>query len=132
MLRRNTDDVLPREAEILCFGRLQVDPEGFTATVNGEDLELTFGEFLLLKEFASHPYQVLDRERLSGLVRGGTEAADIRPSPRSVDTHVARLRAKLRAAGYNCIRTMRFVGYRFVPPDGAKGGSGVPDAASTG
>jgi hypothetical protein len=44
---------------------------------------------------------------------GGSD--DASPSPRSVDTHIARLRAKLRYAGYDCIKTMRFVGYRFVP-----------------
>ena len=36
---------------------------------------------------------------------------------RVVDIHVSRLRKKLAQAGCDCIRTMRYVGYRFVPPD---------------
>lgn len=120
------EDVMPRkspygdrlrEIDVFSFGSLELDPAGFSVTVNGDDIDLTFAEFLILKEFVSHPYQVLDRERLAGLIRGGVgDSGSIRPSLRSVDTHVARIRAKLRTAGYNCIRTMRYVGYRSVPP----------------
>jgi DNA-binding response OmpR family regulator len=42
-------------------------------------------------------------------------------SGRAVDLHISRLRRKLSAAGYDGIRTMRFIGYRFVPVEGDAG-----------
>ncbi len=122
MLRRNTEKVLAHESTLVSCGTLEVDPEGFSARAGGEDLILTFGEFVLLKEFVTHPYQVLRRERLAGLTRGNESCHSTVSSPRSVDTHVARLRAKLRRAGCDWIKTMRFVGYRLVPPRGIECG----------
>ncbi len=110
------DPLIVHDATTIEIGPLRLDPAGFTASVAGRDLSLTLGEFLILRELAQNPYQVLRRERLVALLRssaGNPEA--LGASPRSVDTHIARLRAKLRRAGYDCIKTMRFVGYRFVP-----------------
>jgi DNA-binding response OmpR family regulator len=104
---------LSTSAAVLTMGALRLDPEGFSVTVDGSDLALTLAEFLLLRELASHPYQVLGRERLAAALREHT--SDPVPSARSVDTHISRLRRKLHLAGYDCIKTMRFVGYRFVP-----------------
>jgi DNA-binding response OmpR family regulator len=102
---------------ILRAGPLALDLEGFSVTVNGQDLPITYGEFLIMEEFLRRPYQVLNRQRLTELVRqGAPRQAGTNPDLRAVDTHIARLRAKLRAFGYDCIRTMRNVGYRFVPP----------------
>jgi DNA-binding response OmpR family regulator len=104
---------------ILRAGPLALDLEGFAVTVDGEDLPVTYGEFLILEEFVRHPFQVLNRQRLTELVRrGAPRSSPTNPENRAVDTHIARLRAKLRALGYDCIRTMRNVGYRFVPPAG--------------
>jgi DNA-binding response OmpR family regulator len=110
-------------AETIEIGPLRLDPAGFTASVEGRDLSLTLGEFLILRELAQNPYQVLRRERLSALMHGVTGSGDgLAASPRAVDTHIARLRAKLRRAGFDCIKTMRFVGYRFLPDgDGDRG-----------
>jgi DNA-binding response OmpR family regulator len=98
------------------IGPLRLDPVGFVASVDGQDIALTLGEFSILLEFARNPYQVLRRERLIALLRANPGNGDgLNASPRAVDTHIARLRAKLRRAGYDCIKTMRFVGYRFIP-----------------
>jgi two-component system response regulator ChvI len=101
------------DTEVMTLGALRLDPAGFSVTVGGGDLSLTLAEFLLLRELARHPYQVLGRERLAAALR--EHASDPTSSPRSVDTHISRLRRKLRSAGCDCIKTMRFVGYRFVP-----------------
>ncbi len=114
---------LLRESDTIEVGPLRLDPEGFTASVDGRDLALTLGEFLILREFAQNPYLVLRRERLTALIHAG--GSDGSPSPRSVDTHIARLRAKLRQAGYDGIKTMRFVGYRFVPSPEQEPGSAL-------
>lgn len=99
--------------EVMTLGALRLDPAGFSVTVDGNDLSLTLAEFLLLRELARNPYKVLGRERLAAALR--EDPSEPATSPRSVDTHISRLRKKLRNAGYDCIKTMRFVGYRFVP-----------------
>lgn len=103
-------------AGVITVGPLRLNPIGFSVSVGERDVALTLAEFLLLQELARNPYQVLDRQHLATALRddaAGTDAAPV--ASRSVDTHVSRLRAKLRRAGYDCIKTMRFVGYRFVP-----------------
>jgi DNA-binding response OmpR family regulator len=110
---------------MLRFGQLELDPEGFSVRVDGQDISLTFGEFVLLQEFLLHPYQVLDRRRLATLVQENVRGTgSFSASYRSVDTHIARIRSKLRETGIHCIKTMRHVGYRFVPPHGT--GQGQP------
>lgn len=106
------------DRDVIRVGLLELDPEGFSVRLNGRDVTLTLAEFLLLHEFVRHPHQVLSRERLVALVREHAAApARAGGSARSVDTHIARLRRKLRKAGFDCIKTMRFVGYRLVPPE---------------
>lgn len=103
--------------DVLTFPRLKLDPTAFSVTVDGIHIDLTFAEFLIFQEFTRHPHVVLGRDRLAKVVRDRivrSDAANV--SFRSVDTHIARLRAKLRHARCPCIKTMRYVGYRFVPP----------------
>ena len=98
----------------LCSGPLKLDLEGFSASVAGHDVPLTRTEFLLLTQLVRRPYSTFSRERLAAELHNGDSNQLI--SLRSMDVHIARLRAKLRSAGINGIKTMRFVGYRFVPP----------------
>jgi DNA-binding response OmpR family regulator len=65
------------------------------------------------------PYQVLTRERLAAVFQSDVlrRSPGPLPSVRAIDTHISRLRGKLHKAGFDCIRTMRHVGYRFVPPE---------------
>lgn len=105
------------DAEVIDFSPLVIDLAGFSVSVNGHDIGLTLAEFLILVELARHPRQVRDRRALGAALREhGPPFHDSQPLPRGLDTHIARLRAKLRRAHCDCITTMRFVGYRFVPP----------------
>jgi two-component system OmpR family response regulator len=78
---------------------------------SGVLVNLSDGEFLLLKHFVEHPGETLSRETLLELA--GTEEA----GGRSVDVQVSRLRRKLAAepglAG-DLIRTVRNGGYMFM------------------
>lgn len=70
-------------------------------------LDLSGCEFQLLWKLATHAGNVVTREELR-LVLGHDGA---RPSGRSVDCYVARLRKQLGAAGGKHIKTIRSVGY---------------------
>ena len=78
----------------------------------GEEVGLTPLEFDLLLMLATHPGEVLPRERLLGLSHG--QQAD--PLDRSIDIRVTRLRRKLEPdpANPRLIRTVRGQGYVFA------------------
>lgn len=102
MLARHTD-------HILVLGLLRLDCSGYTATLNGTALDLTYTEFQLLQYLMQHPGRVLSREKLVSEVWG----YDYYGGTRTVDVHVRRLRAKLGQFDYY-IGTVRNVGYRFA------------------
>jgi two-component system phosphate regulon response regulator OmpR len=88
--------------------RVLLDPNG-----GGEEL-LTASEFDLLKLFAEHPNRPLQRDwLLETTAHREAEAFD-----RAIDLRITRLRRKIEAdsAHPEAIRTVRGVGYMFVPP----------------
>ncbi len=96
----------PRSLE---HGSLALDRDGHRCTVGGEEIDLTAKEFGLLAALMNRPGHVLSRERLLEEVWG----SDVWVAPRTVDTHLKRLREKLGPAGV-LINTVRGVGYRFA------------------
>ncbi|CAL9437906.1 hypothetical protein SUDANB176_02187 [Streptomyces sp. enrichment culture] len=93
---------------------IRVDTARRTAEVNGRRLELTYLEFELLAHLVAHPGRVHTREHLIGTVWGYGHVGD----GRTVDVHIARLRRKLGPAHRDAIRTVRRVGYQYLPPAG--------------
>jgi len=94
--------------QTLEYGTLQLDAARHRCTVNGTEAPLTAKEFDLLRELMSRPGRVVTRERLLERVWG----SDVTVTPRTIDTHLKRLREKLGHAG-GAIETVRGVGYRF-------------------
>ncbi|HEY2028564.1 MAG TPA: response regulator [Myxococcales bacterium] len=89
------------------LGPLLLDHEAHRAFVDGEEIELTALEFRLLSTFMERAGRVQTREQL---LRDVWEmAGDLQT--RTVDTHVKRLREKLKA-GRDLIETVRGLGYR--------------------
>ncbi len=80
------------------------DPEGVL-------IDLTDGEFAVLRVFVERPRRVLSRDILLEEARG----ADSASFDRAIDVQVSRLRRKLRALNNDMIRTIRNEGYLFVP-----------------
>ncbi len=80
---------------------------------DGKLIELTTGEFALLKALAQHPHQPLSREKLAELARG----RDLEMFDRSIDIQVSRLRKLIEtdSARPAYIQTVWGVGYVFVP-----------------
>ena len=88
--------------------RVLVDP------ASGDEEALTASEFDLLKLFAENPNRPLQRDwLLETAAHREMEAFD-----RAIDLRVTRLRRKIEAdpAHPDAIRTVRGVGYMFVPP----------------
>jgi two-component system OmpR family response regulator len=78
----------------------------------GVVVNLSSGEFSLLRAFVERPLRVLTRDRLLDLARGpDTEAYD-----RAIDVQISRLRKKLDdgVGGQELIRTIRNEGYVFT------------------
>jgi len=97
----------------LRFGGAEIDFRSYEARRNGEPIDMTRKEFAILRYLASRAGQVVTRDDLLNEVWG----YDSYPSSRTVDNHVAGLRAKLErdAAQPEHIRTVHGVGYKFVP-----------------
>lgn len=91
---------------LVAHGPLCVDAAARTATLDGALLALSPREFDLLFWFAGHPGQVFSRDQLLDRVWGVMFDGD----PRTVDTHVKSLRAKLGASA-ELIVTHRGAGY---------------------
>jgi two-component system OmpR family response regulator len=99
---------------VVTLGRLAVDLESRSVTVDQTEVELTRTEFDLLATMVRAPRRVWARDVLLRLVWGEDWAAD----EHLVEVHVGNMRRKLgRAAGSaNLIRTVRGVGYRMEEP----------------
>jgi two-component system OmpR family response regulator len=76
---------------------------------SGEEIELTGGEFDLLRALAEAPNRPLSRDRLLDLTR----SREWSPFDRSIDVLIGRIRKKLEtdAANPSLIKTVRTVGY---------------------
>lgn len=93
--------------EILEVSRLVINELSHTVTLAGESIELTPKEFDLLVYFVRNKNMVLSREIILHKVWGYEYYGDLR----TVDTHVKRLRQKLKNDG-NLISTVRGSGYK--------------------
>ncbi|GAA5036609.1 response regulator transcription factor [Terrabacter aeriphilus] len=103
VLRRTRGDVAG--PEVLRAGGLSVDVTRHEVSVDGREIALTATEFDLLAHLLRRPGVVFTREQLLSDVWGYAATA----GARTVDVHVAQVRAKLGAA--SPIRTVRSVGY---------------------
>jgi DNA-binding response OmpR family regulator len=96
----------PDGGRVRALGPVVLDPARRLVTVDGSPLTLTPTEFDLLGHLLSRPGRVFTREELLASVWGYASAA----GTRTVDVHVAQVRAKLGEAAW-LIRTVRGVGY---------------------
>ncbi len=96
-------------------GDLEIDRHRFEVTIKGKRVDLTPKEFELLASLVGTPGRVFGREELLDLVWGQDGFVE----PRTVDVHVARLRAKFASAHLPLtgVETVRGVGYRFREPE---------------
>ena len=96
------------------FSDLELDFEVYRAKKGGEPLELSPREFELLRYLIERKGETVSRDKLLEDVWG----YESYPSTRTVDTHIAKLRAKIGDSGGDprYILTIHGVGYKFVDP----------------
>jgi len=111
LLRRSRAEPVT-QSHMLRVGDVEIDRDSHRAYTDGKEMELTPLEYRLLEVFLERRGRVQTRRQLLQTA-WNTEA---RIETRTVDMHVARLRAKLGNAG-NLLETVRGVGYRFRGPE---------------
>ncbi|MBC7287433.1 MAG: response regulator transcription factor [Armatimonadetes bacterium] len=108
---RRTHDRPAQVAEVLRTGEIQLDLAGHSATVNGQPVELTRTEFLILQTLMQNLGRVVTREALARAVWG----TDL-PDPHLLEVHLSNLRRKLEKDPRRPkhLQTVRGVGYKMV------------------
>ena len=105
ILRRR---IAVEDVDVLKAGALILDKGRHRVTVDGVEVVLTAMEFKLLALLMGRPGRIQSREVLLNDVWG----IDADVYTRTVDTHVRRLRLKLKAVG-DLVETVIGAGYRF-------------------
>ena len=106
--RRDRERGEPDESAEFSFGPWTVEPTRLRASRHGESVELTPREIALLRLFAAHPGEALERDRI---LREVWEANF--QCSRTLDQHLVSLRRKVEPP--RLIETVYGVGYRFIP-----------------
>jgi DNA-binding response OmpR family regulator len=102
----------PRTADVLRFGRLEIDRGAREVRLQGEVRPLTSYQFELLLALAEHAGRVMSREVLMDLLR----AEPLEAFDRSIDVHISRIRAAIEDDPKKPRRviTVRGAGYVFA------------------
>lgn len=108
-VRRN-ELVVQGDDDVISMGAVTLDKAARRVTVNGAEVVFTATEFDLLAHLMSRPGRIISREQLLADVWGYAAVV----TTRTVDVHIAQVRAKLGDA--SPIRTVRGVGYGAESP----------------
>lgn len=111
VLRRMTKNEKEDNANILTIGNLEINLEEYTLYIGSTKMSLTKKEIETMWTLASNPNKVFTRDNLLDSLWG----MDYYGDPRTVDSHIKRLRAKLDKVEHPSwsIRTIWGVGYKF-------------------
>ena len=99
------------DTEVYSYGPLQLDDARHLSSWNGQPVNLTVTEYLLLKALATRPGIVRNRDQLIDMAYGENIYVD----DRTIDSHIKRLRKKFKKIdeNFNEIETLYGVGYRY-------------------
>ena len=92
--------------EIYIIDSLYVNPKKHIIKVGGEEINLSYKEYMLLNVLLEADGDVVSRDALLGKVWG-----EYYEESRTLDVHIRKLRVKLKSAG-NLIKTVKNVGYK--------------------
>jgi DNA-binding response OmpR family regulator len=111
LLRRT--QAAARTIDVMRFDEVVIDFKRYDAQKAGASIDLTKKEFGVLRYLAARAGEVVTREELLDQVWG----YDAMPTTRTVDNHIASLRAKLEVdpSQPRHLQTVHGVGYKWVP-----------------
>jgi two-component system response regulator ChvI len=100
-----------KDGGMVVRGELVLDPARHLCTWKGEPVQLTVTEFLILQALAVRPGHVKSRDQLMDAAYGEHIYVD----DRTIDSHIKRLRRKIRAVddSFAQIETLYGLGYRY-------------------
>nr|WP_295682985.1 response regulator transcription factor [uncultured Fibrobacter sp.] len=108
LLRRSGNiNSASEESKTITLGGVSLDDASRTVAAGGNNVDLTYKEYELLKLLLSHPGLVYSRQQILEKIWG----IDFKMDTRTVDMHVKTLRQKLGEHGA-IIQTVRNVGYK--------------------
>lgn len=90
-------------------GSVRLDVEAFRAWAGDTEIQLTVTEFRLLEVMLRRPGRVFTRDELVERAYDGPHHV----SDRTLDSHIRRIRQKLREGGLDPIETVHGLGFRF-------------------
>lgn len=94
----------------LVVGNLELDADGMTAEVGGEEIMVTTREFNILFKLLSYPKKTFSRAQLMDEFWG----VESETSLRAVDVYITKLRDKFSGCDGFEIKTVRGLGYKAV------------------
>ena len=97
-----------QDSDVIQAGAIEMDVNAHMVKVDGEPIELSFKEFELLHYFVMNQGVALSREKILNNVWNYDYFGDAR----TIDTHVKKLRSKLKDRG-EYIKTIWGMGYKF-------------------
>lgn len=97
-----------QDSDVIHAGAIEMDVNAHMVKVDGEPIELSFKEFELLHYFVMNQGVALSREKILNNVWNYDYFGDAR----TIDTHVKKLRSKLKDRG-EYIKTIWGMGYKF-------------------
>ncbi|MEM7650996.1 MAG: response regulator transcription factor [Pseudomonadota bacterium] len=111
MNNQSTEPAVGDSAEKTLIGPLELDDARHLSSWNGQAVNLTVTEYLLLKALATRPGIVRNRDQLIDMAYGENIYVD----DRTIDSHIKRVRKKFKAVDpeFNEIETLYGVGYRY-------------------
>ena len=94
------------DSKVLCFGEMQLDADAFEVRVHEQRVDMTPTEFRILLALVGKRGRVFSRSQLIKIAYQGEHFV----SERTVDTHIRRIRAKLRPWQCDPIETVHGLG----------------------
>ncbi len=117
VLRRTSGDTKGGSAkagDTLRVGSVEIDVSRHEVKVKDEKISLTVTEFGVLRALLERPGRLLTRQQLIDRAY----AHDNIITERTIDTHIRRIRAKMKPFDVDPIETVHGLGYKASEPDG--------------
>lgn len=113
--QQSKDPLLSNRNQIV-FDPLIIDLNAHTVTLQQAEINLTAKEFDLLVLLAKYPNRVFSPQQIFNHL---WDTYGLEEDLRTVGVHISNLRKKLESVPTNIqfIKTVRGIGYKFIPPD---------------